>query len=137
VEEEPLLALIAEIKASEEKASPPAVVGSGDSSLRGQLLGFFAINDALLAELNWALKHTEPEHQILIARAMLAHTAGALPVCAAPVLVRPIDVRGPNDFGTFKENPGEFAPATVRFLVLTVDGALDELANAVYDKARA
>lgn len=137
LEEEPLLALIAEIKASEEKASPPGVVANGESSLRGQFLGFFAVNDALLAELNSALKHTEPEHQTLVARAMLAHTAGSLHVCAAPVLVRPVAVRGEDDFGTFKENPGAFAPARVRFLVLTVDGALDELAKAVYERARA
>lgn len=137
LEEAPLLALISEMKASEEAASPPGVVGVGASSLRGQFLGFLAEKDALLAELNWALKHADPEHQGLIAKAMLAHTAGTLPVCAAPVLVRPINIRGADEFGTFKENPGDFAPARIRFLVLTVNAALDELATAVYEKARA
>jgi hypothetical protein len=132
----PLVAVIGEIKASAESASPPGVVGDGDSSLRGQFLGFLAVEDALLTELNWALKHAAPEHQDLIARAIMAHILGGLPLCAAPVLVRPVDVRGADDFGTFKDEPGQFAPARIRFSVLTVDGALDELANAVYEEAR-
>ena len=133
----PLVAVIGEVKASDEAASPPGVVGAGDSSLRGQLEGFLAVrDDALLAELNWALKHGGPEHESLIAQAILAHAAGALALCAAPVLVRPADVRGADDFGTFRDDPGQFAPARVRFSVLVVDRGLNELAQAVYEEAR-
>jgi hypothetical protein len=136
LEEAPLLAVIGEVKASDEEASPPGVVGSGSTSLRGQFLSFFAAEDALLGELNWALKHGGPEHQSLIAQAIVAHVGGSLPLCAAPVLVRPANVRGADDFGTFKDDPEQFAPAQIRFSVLAVDGALDELARVVYEEAR-
>lgn len=136
LEETPLAAVIGEVKASDEANSPPGVVGAGDTSLRGQFLSFLAAKDALLTELNWALKHADPEHQMLIARAIVAYTAGNLPLCAAPVLVRPTARHGADDFGTFKDNPGQFAPASVRFSIFRVDGTLDGLAQAVYDEAR-
>ena len=137
LDDDPLVAVIGEIKASSEAASPPAVVGSGDNSIRAEFLTFLSIEDAVLTELNWALKHAKPEHHGLIARAILAHVANNLPLCAAPVLVRPAAHRGADDFGTFRDNPGEFAPARVRFSILTVDEELDALAKTVYDGARA
>jgi hypothetical protein len=132
----PLTAVIGEVKASDEAHSPPGVVGVGDNSLRGQFENFLASKDALLTELNWALKHAGPEHKDLLARAILTHVAGVLPVCAAPVLIRPTARHGADDFGIFKNNPGQFAPACVRFSIFRVDGTLDELAQAVYDEAR-
>jgi hypothetical protein len=51
-------------------------------------------------------------------------------------LVRPKDRLGANDFGTFKDNPNEFNPATVRFSILTIDSSLEDLATAVYEAAR-
>lgn len=137
LEEDPLVAVIGEIKASSDAASPPGVISSGDSSLRGEFLTFLSLEDAVLTELNWALKHAAPEHQLLIGRAILAHVANELPLCAAPVLVRPIARRGANDFGTFRDDPAEFAPARIRFSILTIDEELDALAKSVYDGARA
>lgn len=137
LEQDPLVAVIGEIKASSEAVSPPGVVDDGDKSLRGQFLAFLAVKDAVLTELAWAMKHAAPENHGLIARAMLAHITHDLPVCAAPVLVRPVAARGEGDFGTFRESPEQFAPARVRFSILTLDGALDDLANAVYEAARA
>jgi len=135
-EDPPLVVVISETKASDEPASPPAVVGSGDTSLRGQFMRFLGAKDRLLAELNFALKHAKAEHQPLIGRAVIAHVQGTLALVAAPVLVRPKDRRGPSDFGTFRENPAEFAPARVRFSLLLLDGTLDDLARAVYEAAR-
>lgn len=135
--EEPLLrAVISETKASDEAASPPAVVGSGNSSLRGQFERFFVREDRILAELNFALKHGRSEHQLLIARAILAHVQGSLSLVVAPILVRPKDRRGNSDFGTFQSDPGQFSPALVRFCLLVVGQSLDDLASAVYERAR-
>lgn len=136
LEDPPLVAVISETKASDEAASPPAVVGSGDTSLRGQFMRFLGAEDRLLAELNFALKHAKAEHHLLIGRAVMAQVQGTLALVAAPVLVRPMDRRGASDFGTFREQPGEFAPARVRFYLLVLDGTLDDLARAVYERAR-
>src|SRR5690606_9889866 len=103
----PLTAVIGEVKSSSDAASPPPVVHAGDDCLRAQFIAFLGTDDAVLAELNWALKHSAAEHQQLVGRAIVAHIADALPVCAAPVLVRPKDRLGANDFGTFKDNPNE------------------------------
>jgi hypothetical protein len=137
LEDDPLTAVVGEIKASSEAASPPGVVGDGDSSLASQVRGFLATDDALLAELNWALKHAAQDHHVLLARAILAHIQRDLPVCAAPVLVRPVDKRGADDFGTFRHDPAQFAPARIRFLIVTIEGTLEHLANDVYEAARA
>jgi hypothetical protein len=137
LEDLPLVAVISETKASDEAASPPAVVGSGATSLRGQFMRFLGAKDRLLVELNFALKHAKPEHQPLIGRAVMAHVQGTLALVAAPVLVRPRDRRSASDFGTFRENPDEFAPARVRFILLVIEGTLDDLARAVYERARA
>lgn len=137
LEQDPLIAVVGEIKASSEVASPPAVVGDGESSLASQLRRFLASGDALLVELNWAFKHATEEDQRVVADAILAHIAHTLPVCAAPVLVRPVDRRGADDFGIFRSDPTQFDPARIRFMVVTVEGTLEELANAVYQAARA
>ena len=90
----------------------------------------------MLAELNFALKHAATQHHLLIGRAILAHVTGTLTLVVAPILVRPGHRRGAADFGTFRDSPGQFAPARVRFALLVVDGNLEDLAKAVYEKAR-
>lgn len=134
---DPLTAVIGEVKSSSHAASPPSVVDTGDDCLRAQFLAFLGVPDAVLAELNWALKHADDDQRLLIGRAIAAHIANSLPVCAAPVLVRPKDRLGADDFGTFKENPDDFNPAKIRFSILTIDGSLEDLATQVYEAARA
>jgi hypothetical protein len=132
---DPLMAVVGEVKASADEASPPSVVDTGESSLRAQLLRAGADSRRLDAELNWALKHAPPEYKMLVAKAIVAHVAGDLPIVVAPVLVRPRERHGINDFGSFREDPGQFEPACVRFCLLRVDGTLEDLANAVYERA--
>jgi hypothetical protein len=136
IDANPLMAVVGEVKASEADDSPPAVVDRGESSMRAQLRTAANDADRLSVELNWALKHCPPEHKALVAQAMLAHAADALPVAVAPVLVRPVERHGAADFGAFREDPNQFAPASVRFCLLRVEGRLDDLARAVYERAR-
>lgn len=136
LEDDPLTVIIGEVKASDEQASPPGVVGSGAGSMRGQFQSFLAAHDALLTELSWVMKHSPTEHRLLVAKAMTAHVAGVLGLCVAPVLVRPKDRHGVSDFGTFKDNPGQFNPARVRFSIFRIDETLNGLAKAVYSEAR-
>lgn len=137
LEDNPVTAVIGEVKSSSHTSSPPPVVGSGDDCLKEQFLAFLGVPDAVLIELNWALKHAEDADKPLIGKAIVAHVGHDLPIYAAPVLVRPADRRGTDDFGTFKEDPNQFAPATVRFSILTIEGNLEDLATAVYTAARA
>jgi hypothetical protein len=136
VEDEPLTVVLGEVKASSSAQSPPSVVGDGDDSMRAQLRATVDDEQRLLAELNWALKHAPGEHRSLVARALLAHTCGHLQVAVAPTLVRPQGRGGEQDFGVFREDPDQFAPAHVRFSLLYVPGTLEDLANAVYERAR-
>lgn len=137
LDDSPPAAVIGEVKSSSDASSPPPVVHVGDDCLRAQFVAFLGSDDAVLVELNWALKHSAPEHHDLIGRAMVAHVVGELPVRVAPVLVRPRDRLGANDFGAFRDDPGQFDSATVRFSILTIDDNLEDLATAVYEAARA
>ncbi|WP_158716997.1 hypothetical protein [Streptomyces rimosus] len=130
-------AVISEVKASSDSASPPGVVGVGNDSMHAQTKKRLKDRKTLLAELNWAHKHTSSEMRDDVARAMLLLTRkDAEPPVAAPVLVRPVDRHEDTDFGCFREAPGEYSPAQVRFIILRVPGSLEEFANRVYARAR-
>lgn len=137
LDDSPLMAVMGEVKASASTVSPPAVVGDGDRSMRAQLRAALDDKDRLLAELNWALKHAPDQHRALVAKALLAHTLDQLEITVAPVLVRPNDHAREQDYGVFRDDPDLFAPAPVRFCLIRLGEPLDELARAVYERARA
>jgi hypothetical protein len=128
--------LVSEVKTSDEDASPPRVVGDGDTSLHGQTLKLLADQDRLLVELNWVYKHSTAEHELLVARAIFLRTRDQLPITAVPVLVRPARCHQDNDCGVFETDPDSVAPATIRFSVVRIAGEIDDLANVVYNLAR-
>jgi hypothetical protein len=136
LEFDPLQGIATEVKASAEDASPPAVVESGDDSLRGQFDAFLADSDRMLAELNRLYKQAAPENLDAIAQAILLHVDGTLGVVVNPVLVRPRERLEDADFGSFREDPDHFDKRPVRFCIVTVGRSLEDLAKAVYDKAR-
>ncbi|GAA0960966.1 hypothetical protein [Streptomyces rhizosphaericus] len=130
-------AVISEVKASSDGASPPGVVSVGDDSMHAQTKKRLKDRNTLLRELNWAHKHTSPELKVEVAKALiLLSKKDAEPPIAAPVLVRPVESYRDTDFGCFKEAPDEYAPAQVRFLVLRLPGTLEDFANRVYARAR-
>ncbi|MFE9010921.1 hypothetical protein ACIGZI_23805 [Streptomyces griseus] len=130
-------AVISEVKASSDAASPPGVVGAGDDSMHAQTKKRLKDRKTLMAELNWAHKHTSSEMQIDVAKALiLLSRADAEPSVATPVLVRPMERYKETDFGCFKESPEEYSPAQVRFLVLRIPGTLEDFADRVYARAR-
>jgi hypothetical protein len=130
-------AVICEVKASSSSASPPAVVGSGDDSMHAQTKKRLKDHQALLAELTWAHKHTTPSLRGEVARALiLLSRKDAHPPIAAPVLVRPMDKHGVDDFGCFKDAPEEYGPAQVRFSIIRIPGSLEDFAERVYARAR-
>lgn len=135
----PTLSLVvSEVKASSSAASPPGVVGSGKDSLHSQTKAMVQDLDRLLVELNWCLKHCrDDELRGLVAQAMLLISFGQLPIVAVPVLVRPADKQqSPSDYGCFRDDPSGYPPAAIQFCVARIEGTLEELAAAVYEKAR-
>ncbi|MEU1413996.1 hypothetical protein [Streptomyces sp. NPDC005731] len=130
-------AVISEVKASSDSASPPAVVGVGADSMHSQTKKRLKDRKTLLAELTWAHKHTSGEVRVEVARAMILLTrSDAEPPVAAPVLVRPKDRYQESDFGCFRDAPEEYDPAQVRFLILRIPGSLEDFAQRVYARAR-
>jgi hypothetical protein len=92
--------------------------------------------DRLLAELNWVYKHSTPEHELLVARAIFLRTRDRLPISAVPVLIRPTRCHQDSDYGVFESDPESVTPATVRFSIVRIGGEIDDLASAVYNLAR-
>lgn len=135
VDGDPPMLLITEVKASGATDSPPAVVCDGASSLRHQTMR--AVNDRgrLIQELNWAHKHCEPEARALVASTLVRLALGQVQLVAAPVLVRPASLHARGDFGCFEDDPSQFAPAAVNFVIVCVPGGIEELASGVYRRA--
>jgi hypothetical protein len=136
LELDPLKGLASEVKASSQAISPPAVVGSGADSLRGQFLDFLGDEDRMLAELNRLYKQAPEENLDAIARAMLECVEGSFEIALAPVLLRSENHAADTDFGCFKDEADDFDGREIRFSVICVVGPIEDLAKAVYEKAR-
>jgi hypothetical protein len=136
LEFEPLTGIVTEVKASAQASSPPDVVGEGGDCLREQCKAFLADNDRMLTELNRLFKEASPSVRDEVARAIALHVGEKLDVILNPVLVRPAEHADATDFGCFQEDPDQFACGRVRFSVISVDQSIEDLAKAVYERAR-
>ena len=137
VDQNPVQLLVTEVKASESPASPPAVVCDGRNSLRQQTLSILGDRARLVRELTWAHKHCNPGDRRLVASTMVLLTLGQIQLVAAPVLVRSSACYARSDFGCFEDDPDEFVPAKVDFVILCLPGGIEELASNVYRRAGA
>ena len=137
VDQEPVQLLITEVKASQSSDSPPAVVCNGKDSLRHQTLNILGDRTRLAQELNWAHKHCMPGDRMLVASTLIRLALDQIQLVAAPVLVRSVASYSRSDFGCFENDPDEFAPARVDFVILCIPGGIEELASNVYQRARA
>jgi hypothetical protein len=136
LEFDPLRGIVTEVKASDQAASPPAVVESGNDSLRGQFVSFLAKSDRMLAELNRLYKQAAPDDLDSIAEAMASQVDGTLDLVVNPVLVRPSSRHEADDFGSFRSDPDQFDSRPIRFCLVSIDQSLEDLSRAVYDQAR-
>jgi hypothetical protein len=134
---EPTLTLVlAEVKASADLASPPAVVDSGATSLRGQLSAHLSDTDRLVAEISWAIKHASRDEKVTLGKLLLLQARGSLPVRIVPVLVRPAGLGTESDFGSFHDDRPSFRPGQIRFLLIRLSATLEDIASRVYSAAR-
>lgn len=136
---EPTLTLVlSEVKASSSADSPPSVVDTGHDCLRTRLTSLVGDRSRLMDELNWAFKHCRAEaHKKFISEALIKLGMELLPTIVFPVLVRPATVCQGTDFGQLLVEPEQVSPARVHFCIASIEGTLEELAGAVYSKARA
>ena len=116
VDNDPVKLLVTEVKASQSPESPPAVVCVGENSLHQQTLRILGDRDRLLQELNWMYKHCKRDDRVLVASTIIELSLEKIQLVAAPVLVRSSESYGNNDFGCFKDDPDDFAPAKVDFV---------------------
>lgn len=136
LEFDPLVGVASEVKTSSQTSSPPDVVGKNEDCLRNQYVEFLADEDRILAELNRLFKEADEGIKGEIARAIALSVAGELDMVVHPVLVRPAEHAAETDFGCFQDEPEQFAGHRVRFSLVSVDQPIEDLANAVYERAR-
>ncbi|GAA4533402.1 Hachiman antiphage defense system protein HamA [Nonomuraea ferruginea] len=125
-----------EVKASNAASSPPAVVEQGDDCLKNQLKKIISDHTRILQELNWAIKHADDQDKPMVAKAILLWGCHKLPLIVLPVLMRTKETGKETDFGTFRTNPRELAPAAIKFCIAKISIPIEEFANLVYTRAR-
>lgn len=130
-----LLIILCEIKFSDEASAPkaPQVVDTSKDGMRSQHRGHLSEISVTVAKI-WdcarRAKNGEIQQSLMAAalyleNGMLDHV-GIVSCC---VLVRPEERHCVEDFGSFKNNPTDYQPASVRFLVWLLPGNLNEILN--------
>lgn len=137
----PLTLVLGEVKVSDSSASPPAVVDAGKDCMRVQHLEHTGNVGATRAKL-WNQSRQIPDlalRNLFFAAALILDEVGwkGLRLVSCCVLVRPRDVYTSADFGSFRKNPTDFAPAGIRFLVLCVPGNIDGVVQSWFNSITA
>jgi hypothetical protein len=113
------------------------VVDRSDDCLHVQLLTAVQERTKVASELARAAKYLGGAQQMRLAKAMVLWGTGDLATTVVPFLLRPKDRHGAQDFGAFREAPAVFHPAEIAFCLVRIDGTIETLSQAVYQKARA
>lgn len=128
---------LSETKSSSSSDSPPSVVDQADDCLHAQLLAAVQQRTKVASELARATKYLSGAEQLRLARAMVLWGKEELATTVVPFLLRPKERHGAQDFGAFSEQPATFDPAHVAFCLVRIDGTIEALSQAVYQRARA
>lgn len=132
--------IICEVKGSEDNASPPSVVETGDDSLKQQLYSYVTQKEKTLDRiLNISKRAPSIEDKKILAQIAVnwaQETASPLKVIVCPFLVRKTDCYKDTDYGSFRTAPEYHAPAQIRFLIVCANSDLNLLAEHIYSKAR-
>ncbi len=134
---DPLRLVLAEVKVSADKESPPDVVDKKKDALRPQHLSHVKNLDATISKVfDRARRAVDWDVRNLHLRAVLLLQEGRLDlvrIIVASVLIRPSDLYQQTDFGTFRAQPADYAPARVRFLILRIPGTVDGIVQDWYE----
>lgn len=125
---------LGEAKVSSEGATPPRVVDANDDSLRNQHLAHLAEREHTGNKIWGASRHaTDQETQSLLQLAASLweeQCSDVLVVRCVSMLVRP-SVGSEGDFGSHRDNPGDFEPAEIDFVILRLDD--DDIETVIDD----
>ena|GEM_PF-1190707 len=130
---EKLFVVLGEVKFSDEASAPkaPQVVDKAKDGMRNQHLGHLEELSCTVDKIwDCARRARTPEERdsLMAAALYLEHqkwdNVGIVSCC---VLVRPEQHHSPGDFGSFREQPSDFVPAAVRFLVWTLPGDMESI----------
>lgn len=125
--------ILGEVKASQQRKSPPGVV----AGMVTKLTELIHSRRTLLQELCWLRDHAENEYAQICARvyASFILKQECFQIVIAPILVRSADTHHADDASDFKHNPQRFGKS-VRWVSIVVEGDLSEVAREVYRLAR-
>lgn len=133
-----LTLLIGEVKVSGDRSCPPAVVDSAQDSLRNQHKHHLKKRAETARKIfNKARQVTDADVQqkLMLAAYILENDKlEHLRVVACCVLVRPSAISNPADCGTFRNSPGDYAPADIRFLTVRIPGDVDSTVTLLRDE---
>jgi hypothetical protein len=129
-----------ETKVSEEGASPPQVVDSGDDCLRAQHLAYIGDPELAARHILDAARRAEDEDvrdRLLLAGLYVqSDRRDRLRLIASSSLVRPLSVYRPSDYGSFRSTPQRYLPLPIRFLIICTDDAIAAVVTAWYERVR-
>lgn len=138
--DEKLLVILCEIKFSDENSAPksPQVVDRSKDGMRCQHRGHLTDINVTVAKIWDCVRRSRDEdlQQSLMAAALYMESGmlDRVGIVSCCVLVRPEGRYCAGDFGSFKDSPADYQPASVRFLVWLLPGNLSEILDG-WDKA--
>lgn len=137
----PLITVIMhETKVSEDTASPPQVVDSGDDCLRAQHLAYIGDSELAARHILDAARRAEDEDvrdRLLLAGLYVqSDRRDRLRLIASSSLVRSLSVYRPSDYGSFRSTPQRYLPLPIRFLIICTADAVSAVVTAWYERVR-
>jgi hypothetical protein len=133
---EKLLVVLAEVKFSDEGCQPkaPQVVDRGANSMRNQHLGHLREHQETVSKLYDCcrrIRDTTLQTQYLAAALYIQEKkwdrVGVICCC---ILVRPRAKHSQGDFGTFRNQPNDYSPAAIRFIIITLPDDIEQVLSA-------
>lgn len=132
-----------EVKASDSKDSPPAVVHSTDDSLYNSLLSMCSIDERLKKSLAKSIdKLTDTQYFEVLCNIAADIEYGEnfenlkSKITVVPFLLRKKEFYTEKDYGNFKNKREEFASSTIKYYIITVDYELNDFADEIYTRLR-
>jgi hypothetical protein len=133
--------LLGEVKVSDENRCPPRVVDANDDSLREQHRAHMAERGHTVSKVFQQAQRTidSGARDLLFAAGLFLEREAweRVRVIACSVLVRSQRRCADGDCGTFYESPGDYAPATVRFLTIELPEDVETTVTKWVEKVNA
>ncbi|WP_252244845.1 MULTISPECIES: hypothetical protein [unclassified Clostridium] len=132
-----------EVKASDSKDSPPAVVHVTNDSLYNSLLEMCSIDERLKKAIAKSIdKLSDSQYFELLCNIAADIESGENfeklknKITIVPFLFRKKEFYTEKDFGKFESNYKDFESSTIKYYIITIDYELNDFADEVYTKLR-